>query len=286
MHDQAEQLRMQMQQMSERSPLKTMAVVSGKGGVGKSNFLLNFALAQCKKGKKVLLFDLDIGMGNIDMLLGTTSSKTIVNMFENGDRLEALIQKGPHNLSYVAGGTGLVNILEFTAEKIHYLIQEMETIAHDYDYFMFDLGAGMSESYVRFLKAVSKIVVVTTPEPTALMDAYAAIKLFSANRVTGKIDIIVNRADTKQEGVLTFNRLETVVNKFLGKDIKLLGIIPNDRSVSQAVMARTPFILSRVASPASRSILKMAYEEDLQREEGLEIQGGFLKRLKQFFLER
>ncbi|MCM3003754.1 MinD/ParA family protein [Priestia koreensis] len=286
MHDQAEQLRMQMQQMIERSPLKTMAVVSGKGGVGKSNFLLNFALAQCKKGKKVLLFDLDIGMGNIDMLLGSTSSKTIVNMFENGDRLEALIQKGPHNLSYVAGGTGLVNILEFTAEKIHYLIQEMEAIAHDYDYFMFDLGAGMSESYVRFLKAVSKIVVVTTPEPTSLMDAYAAIKLFSANGVTGKIDIIVNRADTKQEGVLTFNRLETVVNKFLDKDVELLGIIPNDRSVSRAVMARSPFILSQAASPASRSILKMAYEEDHQREEGLETQGSFLKRLKQFFLER
>src|ERR1700730_163503 len=150
MKDQAQNLRLRLDKLKTRKQTKAISVISGKGGVGKSNFSLNFSISLSQKGKTVLLFDMDIGMGNIDILMGNTTSKNIVHFFEEGLSIQDVITKGPADISYIAGGTGLSKIFQLDNEMVDHFFIEFEKILEDYDYIVFDMGAGISEDSVPF----------------------------------------------------------------------------------------------------------------------------------------
>ncbi|PLT31565.1 MinD/ParA family protein [Peribacillus deserti] len=288
MKDQAEVLRHRLDKLRTKKHTKAISVISGKGGVGKSNFSLNFAIALSQKGKSVLVFDMDIGMGNIDILMGSTSSKNIVHFFEGSLPLEEVISKGPADISYIAGGTGLPTIFQMAPEMVDQFFKEFERIMEDYDYIIFDMGAGISEDTVPFLLAGDEIFVITTPEPTSVTDAYAAIKYLALQQQSIPFFLICNKAGDEKEGKLTLNRLQNVVRQFLKLEMNVLGVLPDDKIVSKSVIRQTPFIINSPSSKISTAlnILISSYLSNEYPEVPLESIKGFVSRLRQFVFGR
>lgn len=289
MNDQAAVLREKVLKKHQNSlrNCKTIAVLSGKGGVGKSNLSLNLSLALTKKKQRVLLFDMDIGMGNIDILIGQTASYTMVDLLEKKLSIQQIIKKGPQDLAYVAGGTGVSSVFEWSPSDLAHLIQELSSLTNQYDYMIFDMGAGMSESVLKFLKAVDEMIVVTTPEPTSITDAYAAIKLAASYSVSAPVRLIINKTRSDKEGNETYERFNRAVQQFLNISISLLGIVPNDQAVQKAVNRQMPFLLQNPASKASISLIEMVNMLIPQdNRTTAKTEGMFIRRLKRFFLER
>ncbi len=289
MNDQAAVLREKVLKKNQNSlkDCKTIAVLSGKGGVGKSNLSLNLSLALTKQKQRVLLFDMDIGMGNIDILIGQTASYTMVDLLEKKLSIQQIIKKGPQNLAYVAGGTGISSVFEWSPSDLAHLIQELNSLTNQYDYMIFDMGAGMSESVLKLLKAVDEMIVVTTPEPTSITDAYAAIKLAASYSVSAPVRLIINKTLSDKEGNETYERFNRAVQQFLNISISLLGIVPNDQAVQKAVNRQMPFLLQNPASKASISLIEMVSILIPQDNRvTAKNEGMFIRRLKRFFLER
>jgi len=289
MNDQAAVLREKVLKKHQNSlrNCKTIAVLSGKGGVGKSNLSLNLSLALTKQRQRVLLFDMDIGMGNIDILIGQTASYTMVDLLEKKLSIQQIIEKGPQDLAYVAGGTGISSVFEWSPSDLAHLIQELNSLTNQYDYMIFDMGAGMSESVLKFLKAVDEMIVVTTPEPTSITDAYAAIKLAASYSVSAPVRLIINKTLSDKEGNETYERFNRAVQQFLNISISLLGIVPNDQAVQKAVNRQMPFLLQNPASKASISLIEMVSILIPQDNRiTAKNEGMFIRRLKRFFLER
>ncbi|KZE09626.1 MinD/ParA family protein [Priestia aryabhattai] len=289
MNDQAAVLREKVLKKHQNSlrNCKTIAVLSGKGGVGKSNLSLNLSLALTKQKQRVLLFDMDIGMGNIDILIGQTASYTMVDLLEKKLSIQQIIKKGPEDLAYVAGGTGISSVFEWSPSDLAHLIQELSSLTNQYDYMIFDMGAGMSESVLKFLKAVDEMIVVTTPEPRSITDAYAAIKLAASYSVSAPVRLIINKTLSDKEGNETYERFNRAVQQFLNISISLLGIVPNDQAVQKAVNCQMPFLLQNPTSKASVSLIEMVNILIPQDNRiTAKNEGMFIRRLKRFFLER
>lgn len=290
MRDQAESLRQRLQRMKDRTEAKVIAVVSGKGGVGKSNFSLNFAINLARKGQKVLIFDMDIGMGNIDILMGLTSRGSFVDIFKPDVSIQDIIKEGPEGVDFISGGSGLATLFKLDSEKLSYFLSQLGKLALDYDYILFDMGAGITEDSLQFLLSVHEIFVVTTPEPTAITDAYSMMKYICTKEQNAEFYLIVNRAHSDEEGTSTLKRLSEVMRQFLKKEIVQLGYLPDDRNVNKAVSRQTPF---SVFDPKSKISIAMKELTD-RYTEGNSIETGkakpksfsFISKLRHYFQER
>ncbi|HZH62329.1 MAG TPA: MinD/ParA family protein [Metabacillus sp.] len=284
-YDQAQRLRERL--ISLKTEAKTVAVMSGKGGVGKSNFSLNFSLALRKENKRVLLFDLDIGMGNIEILIGESSTYSIVDFFNRDMLLSEIVSTGPNGLDYIPGGTGLGDIFSLNEEKFQRFLQQLGLLFKLYDYIIFDMGAGISEDSLRFLLSVDEIIVITTPEPTSMTDAYAAIKNVSVNNMTIPFSIVVNRAFNKKVGESTYKRLELTINQFLNQEVFLLGVIPEDSTIMKAVIEQKPFILFHPSCQASKALVTISINYLQRKHAMVEAQDEipFISKLKHFFMK-
>ncbi|MFQ3543313.1 MinD/ParA family protein [Halobacillus rhizosphaerae] len=287
MKDQAEQLRNRLKIRDTPAAGKTIAIASGKGGVGKSNFTINFALQLVQLNKKVLIFDLDIGMGNIDILLGVSPRYSIVDLFTKDLTIHDIIELGPNNLSYIAGGAGLANLFQLDESKFEYFQSQFSQLAIAYDYILFDMGAGVSADGLSFISAADEAVVVTTPEPTSITDGYSMIKHLVTKDKNLPIYLLLNRALNVHSGQKAFQRLEKVAEHFLTKTIHSLGVIPEDRSVMQAVAKQIPFCINSPKSKASAAVAGIAKRYVADRiEEKERKESSFLTKLKRFVLER
>ncbi|MGE6258770.1 MinD/ParA family protein [Heyndrickxia sporothermodurans] len=240
MRDQAEKLRKKLSNGALNSA-KTIAVVSGKGGVGKSNFTINTAMSLAKKGKKVLVFDFDIGMGNINVLIGTDSKHTISNFIEKNIPFKEIIYKGPYQISYISAGNGFSKVLELDNISIQRLLIELEELQYLYDYILFDMGAGATNANLQIMLSVDDIFVITTPEPTSITDAYSMMKYIVLQESNHHLYLICNRSEREKEGIVTLERLQLAMKKFLDKDVQILGVLPEDSHVRKAVIRQTPF---------------------------------------------
>jgi flagellar biosynthesis protein FlhG len=286
MSDQAERLRLRLG--IEQKIKKAIAVVSGKGGVGKSNFSLNFAIYLSKQDYKVLLFDMDIGLGNLDILMGSAPDYTIVDYFQKDIPLEKIIVTGPGGIHYIAGGSGLAPFVKLGEAKLDRFLEDLELRFEEYDYLIFDMGAGMREDFAAFLRSVNEVFVVTTPEPTAIMDAYAMLKYVHLLESSIPLYVVVNRAHSVRDGMETIQRLSKVVDQFLGRRLISLGILPDDKTVQTAVRRQVPFVNLNEKSPVSRSLKKIAdrylQPEPLSRIHA--VKTHFVSKLKKFLFER
>lgn len=287
MKDQAEQLRRRLSE--KREPEKkshTIAVASGKGGVGKSNFTLNFALSVAKEGQRVLLLDLDIGMGNIEVLLGESSKLSIVDFFERRAQLSEIIQTGPYGLSYITGGSGLAALFELGAAQFSYFLSELEGVFSTYDYILFDMGAGLTEDSLKFLLSVNEIFLLTTEEPTSLTDAYAVVKLISQREKDMKFSMIVNRVEKAAEGRGVYSRFSSALYKFLKVEIKLLALLPEDDSLRKAVKRQSP-IVTEFPKALFSKVMEETARRFLQARQGgmpaVTSQASFAEKLRTFF---
>ncbi|SDB88846.1 flagellar biosynthesis protein FlhG [Pelagirhabdus alkalitolerans] len=285
-NDQASQLRQNVHRHHAKIA-KTIAVVSGKGGVGKSNFTLNFALTLAEKEKSVLIVDLDIGMGNVDILLGVQSNYSIVDMYENHLSIHDIIEVGPNSLSYIAAGSGLSNVFHMDQNKFNYFLEQFEALTYEYDYIFFDMGAGATDDSLSYILAADECIVVTTPEPTSMMDAYAMIKHIYQRNMELPFYVLINRAESNKDGKAILSRLQKVTERFLSTSLRPLGIIPYDKVVSKAVIQQVPFTQFDSSSKASKSI-QLLTDQYLSGEINIDHKSpsSFISRLKSFIKER
>jgi len=297
--DQAEELRLRFQQekftklvSDEQKTVtnpRTLAVVSGKGGVGKSNISLNFAISLCLKGKKVLLFDMDLGMGNLDILMGRSAPYSIIDFFDGNVDLKSIICEGPKGLHFIAGGSGLNHLVGLDEWNVSIFLNELSTVINEYDYIIFDMGAGVTKESLKFILSVQDIIVVTTPEPTSITDAYAMMKHIHLIDSNIPFHIVINRIQDSHEGIHTYNRLSRVLRNFLHRESIFLGSIPDDKELQQAVRKQNPFILYNSKSPAAKAVIEIRDAFDKKEEEtrSSRRQGKpFISKLKQFLFER
>ncbi|MFD1067554.1 MinD/ParA family protein [Oceanobacillus locisalsi] len=274
-YDQAEKLR---RKLSSDRFAKTIAVCSGKGGVGKSNFTLNFSMKLAQENHRVLIFDLDVGMGNIDLLLGMQTDYSIADVLNNRISMREAIVKSPYGLDYIPGGSGLLEFLELDNHKAAIFYQGLENVLREYDYVLFDMGAGMTETALFFILAADECFVVTTAEPTAITDAYGMVKHILANQADMPIHTILNRS--RNNAIL--DNFHTVIDSFLHGKAQGLGCIPEDGNVMKAVMHQKPYTVLYPKTKASKAIDDILKNYINQADSSVRKSGSFIERIKHF----
>ncbi|MDS0524092.1 MinD/ParA family protein [Clostridium sp. SHJSY1] len=254
MLDQAERLRRLVNEDNNEveKKAKIITVTSGKGGVGKSNFVVNLGITLQKKGKKVLIFDADIGMGNDDVLMGVYPKYNVFDLIK-GRNIEEVLVEGPEGIMLLPGGSALNQVEDLQSNEREIFLKKLESL-DGFDYILMDTGAGISRSVLAFIACSEELIVITTPEPTSLTDAYSLLKATNHFKIKDKAKIIVNRAYTKEEGKETFYKFQMAIHKFLALRVEYLGCILDDRKLVQGVREQVPFVLSYPSSDASKSI--------------------------------
>ena len=281
--DQAEKLRNIVKAQNEPSEriARVITVTSGKGGVGKSSVSINLAMQFRKQGKSVIIFDADFGLANIEVMFGAIPKYNLADMIFRGKGFKDIIVEGPEGIGFVSGGSGITGLGNMNREQVQYLVyklKELETMA---DIIIIDTGAGISDSVLEFVASSGEVLLITTPEPTSITDAYALIKALNARASFDKnntvIKVVTNRVSDYEEGKNLYNKLEVVVSKFLDINLKFLGIIPMDMNVSKAIMVQKPISSAYPNSPATKAFGKMA-EALLENKETEEIRKNGLAR--------
>lgn len=237
---------------------RTIAVTSGKGGVGKTNVVVNLAVQLGKMGKKVVILDADIGLANAEVLLGMVPDYSIYDVFSYQKTIEQIAVDGPFNVKLIPGGTGFRDIAHLEQNQIEKISDSLHRYVEDYDYFFIDTGAGISKNVLGFVAAAQEVIVVATPEPTSLTDAYSIIKILAIFKIHSSVHLIINRAVSASEANQTRKKMDMVTGKFLQVAINHLGCIYEDQSVAKAVKGQQPFILSYPNSTAARNIREIA----------------------------
>lgn len=284
MNDQAKQLRNRM--YGRKKNAKTIAVVSGKGGVGKSSMVLNMGIELQKMDKKVLIIDLDIGMGNIEVLLGVAASASIVDFFNTTAPISAVIETGPKDLKFIAGASGLTNLFELGNVKMNRFLEQYELLSDMFDYIFFDMGAGVTRTSMNFILAADECIMVTTPEPPAITDAYSMIKQIVLQDHTMKISLLLNRCEAMKEGHQVLQKIAEVTKRFLAKEVLSLGVLLHDPLIQKAVKSQTPFVLLKPNAPVSKSIRLIAARYDRGMEINDTSERGFVSKVRGLFRKK
>lgn len=237
---------------------RVLAVTSGKGGVGKTNVSVNLSYALMELGHSVLILDADLGLANVDVLLGTTPPLHLGHLL-NGERtFEDLIYTGPRGLQLIAGGSGLGELTAATPPALQRFVGSLRRLNGRVDYMIVDTGAGIGPAVLALLLAADEILLVTTPEPTAITDAYAVVKTIVRRQPGARISLIVNQAQSRAEAAQVAERLTRAVVGFLGFPIDFLGHLPHDPAVARSVRAQSPFFLEHPISPAAAALRDLA----------------------------
>lgn len=285
MHDQAEALRHKMMK-SKRPVARSIAIVSGKGGVGKSSFTANFSYGLVAKGKKVLIVDMDIGMGNIHILFGATPAFHLKDYLSDKQQLENIVTPIEDNLAFIAGGSGLENVVEWSGEMFDRLIEAFSILQMEYDVILFDMGAGATKSSIDLILAMDEIILIATPEPTSITDAYSMIKFISRQDANKSIHIVSNRVLKEQDGRDSVARLQLAMRKFLFIESSILGFLPDDIHVRNAVIAQIPFVKLYPNAKVSKRMLAITDTFLHSNKPSTSIEtSGFIDKIKGVFLK-
>ncbi|MBE3580468.1 MAG: MinD/ParA family protein [Thermoanaerobacteraceae bacterium] len=253
--DQAARLR-ELVRGSSSGGLRSLAVASGKGGVGKTHIVVNLSLALARRQKRVMVLDADLGLANVDILLGLVPRWDLGQVVRGEKELREIVIEGPAGVRLIPGGSGVHELADMTNQQREGLIQGLSRVTAGTDFFLIDTSAGISRHVLSFAAAAGEAIIVTTPEPTALTDAYGLIKGLS--RLGVKIHLLVNRALAAGDGREAAARLQATARRFLAVEISLLGIVPEDRAVGLAVREQRPLVLHYPSSPAARAIEEVA----------------------------
>ena len=261
--DQAESLRkMVKEQASPRRVSRVITITSGKGGVGKSSISVNLAIALSRLGKRVIILDADFGLANVEVMFGIRPQYNLADLIFKGKTLADIVTQGPENIGFISGGSGIQELTNLTKDQIVYLIQKLVELDDLADIILVDTGAGISDSVLEFVAASSEVLLVATPEPTSITDAYALLKTLNRKADVSLKDtaimMIANRIDTYDDGKELFDKLSLVVSKFLNINLEYLGAVPQDTIVSKAVIRQKPALMLYPNSQFSRSISTFA----------------------------
>ena len=238
--------------------VRVVAITSGKGGVGKTNLAVNLAIALQKRGRRVLVIDADLGMANVDILLGAASRKHLLDLLRPEVTLDDVIVRTSHDIQYISGGSGIEKALEYDhAEKL-LLQQKLADCATRADLILVDTGAGLGRNVMDFILAADEVLLVTTPEPTSLTDAYAVMKAYSIYAAQKNLRLIINRVYEAKESREVAQKLQRAAEKFLHMPVDCLGYVFEDTAVTKAVRKQTPLLKAEPTAAAARCIDALA----------------------------
>ncbi|MFH1614121.1 MAG: MinD/ParA family protein [Planctomycetota bacterium] len=246
--------------MVQNQPSKAivLAVTSGKGGVGKSNIALNLAICLASAGKRIVLIDADLSTGNLDILMNIKSKYNISHIISGVRTIKEITHVGLNGMEVICGVSGLESIANLNQFQHQRLINEFEQLESDCDTIIIDTGAGIDKKVVGFCLACDNAIVVTTPEPTAMTDAYSMIKVLVNNDFLGRISLVVNMAYSMEEGKKVHKQIATVARHFLNTDIYEAGTVLQDEKLRSAVRRRRPVVIEYPRSAASSAFIAMA----------------------------
>lgn len=236
---------------------KTIAVTSGKGGVGKSNLAVNLAAAIAAR-RATCLLDADLGLANADLLCGVSPGATLEDVVQGRRRLADVMTLAPGGFRLLPGASGVASVANLAPAARRELVIQLAGLERSFDVLLVDTGAGIGANAMAFTLAADSALVVVTPEPTSITDAYGAIKTIAAKVERPRIRVAVNMASGEAEGGEVFRRLDRVARHFLSLPLELAGVVPHDEAVREAVRKRVPFLVHAPDAPASRAVRAIA----------------------------
>lgn len=244
--------------MSSTLPL-VVSVTSGKGGVGKTNFSVNLAVSLAQQGKRVVLIDADLGLANVDVVLGLTPQKNLFHLFHDGANMHDILFPTPYGFSILPASSGMSEMLALSTGQKLELLEAVDILEDQLDYLLVDTGAGINDNVLYFNLAAQERLVVLTPEPTSLTDAYALIKVLKLNHGVEHFKVLVNMAADGKSAKEMFSRLYQACDHFLsGVSLDFAGFIPRDPQVRKAVVQQKPFCIVNPDSSASLAVQQVA----------------------------
>lgn len=248
--------------MSANRPIQVVAVTGGKGGVGKSNISLNLGIALSHLRHRVVLMDADLGLANIDVLLGLKAERNLSDVLSGECSLKEVMVRGPAGIQVVPASSGVQQMASLTSQQHSALIHAFSEIGDQLDTLIIDTAAGISESVVSFVRAAQEVLVVVCDEPSSITDAYALIKLMNREYGMHRFRVVANMTRTAQEGAGLFKKLNMVCERFLDVTLQYVGQVPFDENVRKAVQKQQPIIEFAPNSKASIAIKKLAESVD------------------------
>ncbi|MFA5523336.1 MAG: MinD/ParA family protein [Tissierellales bacterium] len=295
MYDQAEKLRQLLKRTENKTSQKfsiqkrtnntrILTVSSGKGGVGKTNFTINLAISLSNLGYSVLVIDADIGLANIDILLGLLPKETITSVLSKNKKIKDVITDGPNGIKIIAGGSGLYDMFKLEDDSLSYLMEQLFELENLFDFILIDTGAGISDIVMSFVMAAHEVILLTTPEPTSLTDVYALIKALRIKGCNSRLKIVINKVENSKEAYSVFEKLNIASSKFLNTKIENLGYILNSKQVEDAVKNQNPFMNlypnSNIAKNINNIAIRIAGLSDEINNNNFQ---SFIGRFKSFF---
>jgi flagellar biosynthesis protein FlhG len=249
-------IRAELNQVIQRT--RTIAITSGKGGVGKTTFSVNLAVACAQLGRRVLLFDADFGMANVHIYAGVNPEVTLLDVIDGRATVENVILPGPGGIHLICGASGNARMSDLNTSTLDSLGRELLRIALDFDVLIIDTGAGISSAVTHFLGLAQETIVVATPGLASVLDAYGVIKLAHENRLATRIHLLVNQAEAEYQAEGVSNRIAGCANRFLASALHTIGFLDRDAVFEQSTQSRRPLMLSHPNNPNARRIQSIA----------------------------
>lgn len=244
-----------------RQPV-AIAITSGKGGVGKTNVVANLAVSLANMGKRVLILDADFGLANIDVLFGMAPKRNLGDFVFGVTPLEEIVVEGPSGVKIIPATSGIEQMTALTREQQNKLIRGICQLGTETDYLLIDTAAGISANVIHFLLAAGLVIVVTAPEPTAIVDAYLMVKILAHRESQKRVFLLVNSVSGRDEANYVFRQIDKVSNRFLKKPVELLGFIERDKNMLEAVARQMPVVNMAPQTPAARCLTNIARKLD------------------------
>lgn len=251
-----------MNMSQQQKPIRVLAVASGKGGVGKTNVSVNLGISLQKLGNRVVLLDADMGLANVDIMLGLSTKYNLAHVMDGKCSLQEVMVEGPGGIRIIPGSSGVRRMAQLGAAENAGIIHAFSEIANDLDILIIDTAAGIADSVVSFCRAAQEVLVVVTDEPASITDAYALIKVLNRDYGVNKFRLIANQARSAEHGLQLYKKLYTVTEQFLDISLDYLGPVPYDNQLKEAVQKQVPVTVYRPNALASRKFFEMAKTVD------------------------
>lgn len=286
MKDQADELR-KMMGVKDKRPQRIISIASGKGGVGKTNIAVNLAIALNELGQNVLLIDADLGLGNVNVILGNMPEYNLYHVIKGVKKMHEIVVDTEYGIRYIAGASGFSSLANLSGRGLNKLINSMDSL-NDADIIIIDTGAGISDQVAYFWLSSDENIIVTTPEPTAVLDAFSVVKVIASEDAKADIKILVNRVTKPSQAKVVSDNIINASKNYLNMSVKYLGYVFEDKTIPYSVSQQFPFYQYDNKCQASMSIYNIAKKiVDMEYNDSKTTKGlsGFMETLSRFLIK-